>query len=193
MFKAAITQQPSLHYCRVREYERGYWPVMRYFTRSEAVQTLSHLPRVLTDVGRGGGGEGGGEGGGGWRCVLRCCCCFPPLRPSVAVPGTQRAVYGELCAHVSREPSRRFRALPEVGVNAPFYHMKLILPLIPPLSRDAFLRDSEVGPELSLSLCVCVLMPLLLLFLLLPCALSACCCCRRSCQDWTSSHSTFLL
>ena len=120
-----------LHYCRVREYERGYWPMVRYFTRSEAVETLSHLPRVLTDVGRGGWGRGRGEGGGGVSHTA--AASFPTLRPSVAVPGTQRAVYGELCAHVSREPGRRFRALPEVGVNAPSLHMKLILPLIPPL------------------------------------------------------------
>ena len=37
----------------IRECERGYWPFVSYFTRSEAVQTIKNLSNVTTDLGRG--------------------------------------------------------------------------------------------------------------------------------------------
>ena len=37
----------------------GYWAVVRYFTRSEAVQMINQLPTVKTNLGR---GEVGREG-----------------------------------------------------------------------------------------------------------------------------------
>ena len=56
----------------LREFEEGYWPFVRYFTRSELVQRISRLRRVTTNIGKGREREGGErerererEGGGG--------------------------------------------------------------------------------------------------------------------------------
>jgi hypothetical protein len=47
--------------CSLRQSETGYWALVSYFTRTEAVRTINQLPAVKTYMGR---GEDGGGGGG---------------------------------------------------------------------------------------------------------------------------------
>ena len=48
----------------LREFEDGYWPFVRHFTRNELVQRIRQLKRVTTSVGR---GEGSGSNTTRWR------------------------------------------------------------------------------------------------------------------------------
>lgn len=38
---------------RVRELEDGYWPMVSYFTRSDAIRTINGLENVTSNIARG--------------------------------------------------------------------------------------------------------------------------------------------
>ena len=53
---AVLSLLVSLSFCfgfRLRSSDYGYWPLVKYFTRTEAVQLINGLASITTSLGRG--------------------------------------------------------------------------------------------------------------------------------------------